>query len=110
MLPSTSPAHWGRRLCIAGSLRNPITVIRAGNLLRSVSEDDRERDEKGRIVHSDNITVERGNSAAYLAARIKRDYPEIAAQLAELFWNGPFNSLCARHTLAGRPITKASSK
>jgi hypothetical protein len=40
----------------------------------------------------DNVTsFERGNTAAYLAARIKRDFPEIAEQLAE----GQFRSVRA---------------
>jgi len=58
---------------------------------------DRKRDEKGRIVHSDNLTVERGTSAPYLAARLKRDYPEIAGQLAA----GKFRSVRAAALAAG---------
>jgi hypothetical protein len=61
------------------------------------SLEDRERDEKGRIVHSDNVTVERGNTAAYLAARLKRDHPEIAEQLAA----GKFRSVRAAAKAAG---------
>jgi hypothetical protein len=46
----------------------------------------------------DNVTlVERGNTAAYLAARIKRDFPEIAEQLAA----GQFRSVRAAAKAAG---------
>src|SRR5215831_15263297 len=39
------------------------------------------QDEKGRFVHSDNVTMARGNSALYTIKRLKRDRPDLFQQV-----------------------------
>jgi hypothetical protein len=57
---------------------NVISVERAPLAPHGGDHTSEDRPEQG-----DNITlVERGTSATYLAARLKRDHPEIATQLA----------------------------
>jgi hypothetical protein len=60
---------------------------------------------RGHKASSDRTGFNRGENAAYLAARLKRDHPEIAERLA----NGEFRSIRAAAIEAGIVPTPPSA-